>query len=225
MLILAAGVPRAFETGDFTVATVGYAVMRVGVLSQWLRAAGAHPEGRRTALRYATGIAVMQVGWIGALWLPPSLGRIGFVCLVAGELFVPSWAERAGTTAWHPHHIAERYGLFTIIVLGESVLSATLGVQAALDAGDSLDDLATTIVGGLLVVFAMWWRYFDQPVGTMLAAARAGSDDAVRGAFLWGYGHFLVFATVAATGAGLVAAELALDRRTTGAPSPAHQPG
>ncbi|WP_170180741.1 low temperature requirement protein A [Actinomadura pelletieri] len=30
---------------------------------------------------------------------------------------VPPIAERAGTTTWHPHHIGERYGLFTIILL------------------------------------------------------------------------------------------------------------
>ena len=46
---------------------------------------------------------------------------------------MPVWAERAGATPWHPHHIAERYGLFTLIVLGESVLAATLAIQAALE--------------------------------------------------------------------------------------------
>ena len=38
---------------------------------------------------------------------------------------LPMWAERASPTTWHPHHIAERYGLLTLIVLGESILSAT----------------------------------------------------------------------------------------------------
>ena len=72
---------------------------------------------------------------------------------------------RAGRpTAWHPRHIAERYGLFTIIVLGESVLSATVAVQAALDAGGPFSDLVTTAIGGLLIVSSMWWIYFDQPV-------------------------------------------------------------
>jgi hypothetical protein len=53
--------------------------------------------------------------------------------LVVGELLVPLWAERASPTNWHPHHIAERYGLFTLIVLGESVLAATIAIQSALD--------------------------------------------------------------------------------------------
>ena len=45
---------------------------------------------------------------------------------------MPVWAERAGPTTWHPDHIAERYGLLTLIVLGESILAATIAVQSAL---------------------------------------------------------------------------------------------
>ena len=39
VLILAAGVPAAFRQGNFTVATIGYVVMRVALVTQWLRAA------------------------------------------------------------------------------------------------------------------------------------------------------------------------------------------
>ena len=37
----------------------------------------------------------------------------------AGDLFVPVGPSDR-PTPWHPHHIAERYGLFFIIVLGET---------------------------------------------------------------------------------------------------------
>jgi low temperature requirement protein LtrA len=69
---------------------------------------------------------------------------------------------------WHPEHIAERYGLFTIIV------------------------------GGLLILFSMWWVYFDRPADRLLPSART--------AFIWGYGHLPVIASVAALGAGLAVA-------------------
>ena len=46
---------------------------------------------------------------------------------------MPVLAERGSMTTFHPHHITERYGLFTVIVLGESVTAATLAFQAALD--------------------------------------------------------------------------------------------
>ena len=64
----------------------------------------------------------------------------GFLALVAAELVVPLWAERAAPTSWHPRHIAERYGLFTLIVLGECVLASTLAIQTALDEDAALAD-------------------------------------------------------------------------------------
>ena len=111
------------------------------------------------------------------------------------ELAVPIWAERAGDDLWHPGHIAERYGLFTIIVLGESVLAATRGPGGA-RRGRRVDRPGRDrVTGGLLIVFGMWWLYFAEPVGD-------GAGDAAM-AFLWGYGHYLVFAAIGALGAGL----------------------
>jgi low temperature requirement protein LtrA len=134
-LILAAGVPRAFDLGDFGVVTLGYVVMRVALVSQWLRAAYSDPAGRRTALRFAAGVTLVQVGWVGLLALPGDWYPVGWLVLAVVELLVPIWAEHAGSTAWHPGHIAERFGLFTIIVLGEAVLAASLAIQFALDTG------------------------------------------------------------------------------------------
>ena len=205
-LILAAGVPRAFDDRDFAVATVGYVVMRVGLVSLWLRAAANHRERRGSAIRYAIGVAACQVGWLSLLLLPETLGLLGWLVLVPLELFVPIWAERRGATSWHPGHIVERYGLFTIIVLGESVLAASLAIQTALDGGQSLADLGSIAGGGLLIVFSMWWIYFDLPAERVVGAARAGISERMRGAFVWGYGHLVVFASAAAVGAGIAVA-------------------
>jgi low temperature requirement protein LtrA len=194
-LILAAGVPDAMDGSDFTAITVGYVVMRLAMVTQWLRAARSDPPHRRSALRYATGIALVQLGWVLRLLLPEDLGMAGFVALVAAELAVPILAERAAPTTWHPRHIAERYGLFTLIVLGECVLASTLAIQSALATDAALADLATTAAGGLLTVFGMWWLYFAKEASELLTSLRAG--------IVWGYGHYLVFASAAAVGAGL----------------------
>ena len=198
VLLIAAGVPRAFERGDFGVVTVGYAVMRVGLIAGWLRAAQADRRGRTTALRYAAGVAACQVGWIAALWLPASLAWIVFPVMVPCELAVPVWAERRVRTTWHPHHIAERYGLLTLIVLGESVLAATVAIQSAVDGGSMGAALLCVITGAPLIIFSMWWLYFDHHAQAHLVSNRV--------AFVWGYGHYLVFASVAAVGAGLALA-------------------
>jgi low temperature requirement protein LtrA len=204
VLVMAAGIPRAFANDDFDVVTGGYVIMRVALVALWLRAAYSVVENRRCALRYAIGISVLQVLWVVRLWLPEEVSVHTFLVLIAGELAVPLWAESVGRTSWHPGHIAERYGLFTIIVLGESVLAATIGVQAALDADASFMDLASVIVGGLLLVFSMWWLYFDMPAEALVRGVRGEFSEHLAGAFLWGYGHYVVFASVAATGAGLV---------------------
>ena len=206
VLVLAAGIPRAFEHQDFGVATLGYVIMRLAIVAQWLRAAASHPDGRRCTLRYGLGIAAIQIFWVLRLALPDGPGMLAFVALAAVELAIPYWAEGAGRTPWHPGHIAERYGLFTLIVLGESVLAATVGVQVALDTTSTFGDLAPVIVGGILTVFSMWWLYFDMPAEQVVVRARAVFTGRARGAFLWGYGHFVVFASAAAAGAGVAVA-------------------
>ncbi len=194
-LILAAGVPRAFDKGDFAIIVVGYAVMRLAMVSQWLRAARTDPQCRATALRYAAGITLVQVCWIARLLLPDGLLMAAFLVLVVAELAVPIWAERTGVTSWHPGHIAERYGLFTLIVLGESVLATTIAIQSALDAGEADAGLLSLAAAGLVIVFAMWWLYFDRPADDLLTSFRS--------AMRWGYGHYLIFGSAAAVGAGL----------------------
>ncbi len=197
-LIFAAGVPEMFETRQPNGAVLsGYVVMRLAMVTQWLRAAAADPERRTTARRYALGIAVVQTAWVGTLFVPQLWVPL-FLTLAALELAVPAWAERAAPTPWHPHHIAERYGLFTIIVLGESILAATVAIETAWRSGESLATLGPIVVGGLLAVYAMWWIYFDRPAHDLLGS--------MRRAFLWGYGHYVLFAAVAAVGAGLAVA-------------------
>jgi low temperature requirement protein LtrA len=203
VLVLAAGVPSAFGTSDYRAITIGYLVMRIGLVAQWLRAGLEDAVGRRTAFRYAAGISLLQLGWLLRLVLaetgvlPEASLLPVFLGLVACELAVPRWAERTRPTSWHPQHIAERYGLFVIILLGESVLAASTGVQEAIAEGGAVSgSLVVIAVAGLVLLFALWWLYFLEPGGTGLATRR-------RRSFSWGYGHYGIFAALAAVGAGL----------------------
>jgi low temperature requirement protein LtrA len=56
--------------------------------------------------------------------------------------------------------------------------------------------LAVVDTSGLVLLFALWWSYFDRPAAEGLRASP-------RSAFGWGYWHLLVFASLAAVGAGL----------------------
>jgi len=212
VLVVAAGVPAAFQDMDYTVSVGGYVIMRIALVAQWLRAAREDPGGRPVAIRFAVAIALIQLGWVLRVLVGwTEFGFVAFAVLLVLELAVPYWAERSGRpTPWNPGHIVERYGLFTIIVLGECVLATMTAVQVAFDAGGLLGPLLTVAVGGLLLVFAMWWAYFKHEPDV-------GHHRSLRAMIGWGYGHYFVFAAVAAVGAGLqVAAETTHDATQLG---------
>ncbi len=196
-LVIAAGIPSLFENGERTIVTAGYTVMRLASVAQWLRAAAGDARFRPTTLRYALGIFLVQLGWIATLFAPSSYGYALFMLMVLCEFAVPLWAERAGMTSWHPHHISERYGLLTIIVLGESILAAANAAQKGLSTGLLSLNFALFCIGALLIVFCMGWLYFEDEVAEQL--------NDYRTIFLWGYGHYFIFMSAAAAGAGLAA--------------------
>ena len=196
VLVYTAGIAPAFEHGDFTTTVAGYVLMRIALVAQWLRVARSVPEYRRNALRYAIPIAAVQLLWIVRLALPEPIGIVTFLVLGISELLIPVWAERGNMTPWHPHHIAERYGLFTIIVLGESVLATTSAILAARTASGISEELVVVAAAALVLLFACWWLYFLDSDAPRLEEDRQRS-------FVWGYGHFFVFAALAAIGAGI----------------------
>ncbi len=206
VLVLSAGVSRAFEDHEFLAILVGYVIMRLALTAQWLRVARSSEGAERTmALRYAGGVLLCQVGWLGLLVLPEGGRPWVFLVMAVLEMCVPLYAEKDHPTTWHPHHIAERYGLFTIIVLGETIAAATVAVKSGFDESDVLDELVPIAAGGLLIIFAAWWIYFVVPIHGHLRSSKQ--------AFVWGYGHYLVFASAAAIGAGLeVAVEQAIGK-------------
>lgn len=195
-IIIAAGIGRAFDDGDWSMVLLGYIVMRVALVALWLRAARDDPSHRQQDIRWAGGTAAMQVAWIGAfLLVPGDLFVPAFAILFVGELLVPIIATRDQPARWHPEHIAERYGLLTIIVLGESVLAGVTAFSSV--ANDPFTDLQLLFlaVGALMLVFTMWWLYFERPSDDLLTS---------RGrAFEWGYGHFFIWAAAAAVGGGI----------------------
>lgn len=196
VLVLAAGIPAAFERGDFTVPVVGYIVMRVAMIAQWLRASRGAGALRSATRRYAIGIAAVQVLWVLFLIIPEGpLQLVSFVVFALVEMSVPVFAEYRRQTPWHPHHITERYGLFTLIVLGESLLASA---NAIIDASTELESFVPLIsisVLTLVVTASLWWIYFWPPHHR--AITTFGSS------LRYGYTHYLVFAAAAAFSAGI----------------------
>jgi len=163
VIAMAAGVDTISSggSGEFAIA---YATLQLLLAALFLRARR-HAEGwRGFATRYAAGDALGGAIWLASAAVPEPARYVfwaaGMVVLMATPpLAVVAYAGKAFDAA----HIAERYGLFTLIVLGESVASATVAVQSAIDSGSRFGDLAEIAIGGLLIVFSMWWVYFAQP--------------------------------------------------------------
>src|SRR6478609_3773341 len=158
VLIVALGVPPVFESLaegehlDNSVLVAGYVIMRVAAIAVWLRAAKNDPAHRRTALAYAINISIAQVFWIVLIFvnlpIAPTAAIIGVLILF--ELAGPVYAEvKFGRTPWHGHHIAERYGLLTIITLGEVVLGTILAISAVVQVEKWSMQAVLVAIGGI----------------------------------------------------------------------------
>lgn len=203
VLVLASGAAGAMADHDFTVITIGYVIMRFAMVTQWIRVALTVPTYRATAIRYAGGITVVQVAWILRLALPEPAALVGFFVLLAAEIGVPIWAESRKATPWNAHHVTERYGLFTLILLGESILASANAVVESLHAGDDLPQLLLISGAGLMIAAGMWWVYF--------AREHHRHITSLRSSLTYGYSHYVIFAAAGAFSAGV---EVIIDSTT-----------
>lgn len=118
------------------------------------------------------------------------------------ELAGPALLQRRlGRMPWHPHHLAERFGLLTIITLGE-VLVGTAGSVTALHSEHGWSPSTVVVLAsGVSIALGLWWVYFEVPFGDYLHR-HPGKATLVM------YSHFVLLASLAAIGAGLHVAAL-----------------
>jgi low temperature requirement protein LtrA len=205
VLVFAIGLPRMFasleegEHFDLSVMVLGYVIMRVALVFQWLRAARQDPPRRRACLTYATAVSVAQLGWAALIFVELSIA-VAFslsLLLVLVELAGPVVAERKdGGTPWHAHHIVERNCLFAIIALGEGVVGTVAALSAVIEQQGWTLDVALVGIAGTGLTFGIWWVYYVLPSAPVLHAHRDRS-------FVWGYSQMLLVTSIVATGAGL----------------------
>ena len=210
VIVLAIGLPALFssidegEVLDNRVMVAGYVILRLALILQWLRAVRGEPRYKPLASTYAVFVGAAQIGWVLVAILPLTavVALAAAVVLFVVEALGPVVAERrgartvVGSTPWHPHHLAERFALLTIIALGETVLGTLASAnEITVVQGWTVD--AVVIVGaGIATSFALWWTYFLVPHATVLEARREKTIP-------WVYGHVFLYAAIAAVGAGL----------------------
>jgi len=215
VLVLATGLARMFasiERGqhlDNSVMVLGYVIMRVALVFQWLRAAKQDPGRRRACLTYASTVAMAQVGWVVQIIVFFStLGAFVLGSILALiEVMGPVLAEgKDGGTPWHAHHIAERHSLFAIIALGEGVVGTVAALSAVVDQHGWTRDAALVGIAGTGLTFGMWWIYFLVPSAQILHQHR-------NRAAVWSCGQMLIVTSIVATGAGLHLAAYFIDHK------------
>lgn len=203
-LTLSAGIAPFFQHNDLTLIVIGFVWMRICMVFLWLRASNHHAELKRTTRTYAVGLMLVQSYWVAlALLQPLNLTPLmALFALGAGfELAVPAIAESKGVTPWHRHHMIERYGLLNLIVLGETLLAASMAIGKLQQIADSSLGMVSMLqlmlvpVMSLVLLFSLWWLYFSRE-------EHLAQKD-FKMAFTWGYGHLLIYAAGAAVGAGI----------------------
>jgi len=216
VLILAIGLRPMFasiERGqrlDQSIMVLGYVIMRVALVSQWLRAAKQDPVHRHACLTYAITISIAQIGWVTLILVPfPAVAALaigGILALV--EFAGPVLAERKdGGTPWHAHHIVERHSLFAIIAMGEGIVGTVAALSAVVEQQGWSLDAALVGIAGTGVTFGMWWIYYMVPAAEVLERHRDR-------AFVWGYGQMLIVTAIVATGAGLHVAAYFIEHKS-----------
>jgi low temperature requirement protein LtrA len=175
---------------------LSYAAARLILITMWLRAGRHNPAARPMTTRYATGFALSVVLWITSVFLPIPL-RFGLWAVgLLIDLVTPltTLGIQARLPRFSESHLPERFGLFTLIVLGESVA----GVVRGLAQSHALT-LPIALAGalGLALAFGIWWAYFDN---VMSRPIRPG----VSGTALWTYLHLVLVMGLTALGAGVL---------------------
>jgi low temperature requirement protein LtrA len=195
---MAANAKAAFESRDSAGFGAAYATLRTVQSIQYFRARRLRDTRRLTTL-CAFGFGFAAVTWAVAALVPiPTRFYLWTVALIV-DLSTP-WVAARYTHKFppHPEHLPERFGLFTIILLGESVAAVMRGMES--QEGWPVT-AAISAISGLGLAFGYWWWYFD---GVKGAAERRIKSRRNLGSFhLWTYVHFPLYLSIAIVGVGV----------------------
>jgi low temperature requirement protein LtrA len=188
----------ALDSRDSAGFAAAYAAMRFVLVAQYLRASRV-VGSRPLSTVYLTGSGIAALFWLTSALLPAPPRFALWAVAFAIDAATPLIAERhSANVPPHAAHLPERYGLFTIILLGEAVVRVMHGMES--QAGWSVA-AATCAAGGFVVAFALWWWYFDGVRGAEERHVRSGRD-ALR-LQVWSYAHLPMYLGIALTGVGL----------------------
>ncbi|GIH18572.1 low temperature requirement protein A [Rugosimonospora africana] len=192
----------AGNSGRFAVA---YGLLLLLLLGMYAVVGWLDEQVREFCRWFVLGYLVGAAAWFGSLLVPtPARYAVwGAALVVNAAVSGPVAYARVSSLPTQESHMPERFGLFTIVVLGEAVLA----LANAIDATGWRPSTMAIGTGGFVIASGVWWVYFITAFhrGEANRALRAGRRATLR-SFLYGYGHLAVYGAIAALG---VAVELA----------------
>ena len=163
-LLMAIAIPDAFgeRAVMFAASYAGLQILRNAFAAFASPSGSVHRENFVRILSWSVAVGVL---WLVGAFLPGDARVAVWVIALVLDYSGPYagyWVPgigRVGTEAWRvdASHFAERFQLFVIIVLGESIVVTGLTASEL--------DLHASTVGAIAVAFlgsaALWWLYFD----------------------------------------------------------------
>lgn len=210
MFIVAAMAANADDTLDSRSSAglaAAYASLRAILIVQYVRARHAS-HVRPLALRYVAGHGSAALIWLISALVPVPARYWLWALAFLIDLGTP-WVTLTHTLRAPPHsaHLPERFGLFTLILLGEAVVAVMHGMKSQ---EDWHPEAAATAFAGMGLLFLVWWWYFDVSGAVSDRPVRT-HRDAVR-LQVWSYGHFPLYLAIVSLGVGVQRAVTAAAR-------------
>lgn len=197
--------------GESTGFVVAYVVLRSLMVALYLRSYRHVARARPLIVRYAVGYSLGSALWLASLALEAPERYVLWGIALAWEYSLPVMFRRFHSAIpVSTNHVPERFALFTIIVLGETIVAVALGTA------DSKWDLESAVAGGLgfVVTAALWWIYFGTGAGMEMRPT-------VRAVLVFTHFHIPVLGALTAVSAGVALAimQASLDHLDAGARS------
>ncbi|QMS86237.1 low temperature requirement protein A (plasmid) [Nostoc edaphicum CCNP1411] len=177
---------------------LSYAISRFVLVIEYLRARqhiiSTRPLTTRFALRFGIGATILL---LSCLVQSPLRFVLWFFELTISFATQLSTGKLDVEFAPHASHLPERFGLFTLILLGESISAVVNGVTGQQWTTSS----AIAAVFGITIAFSLWWSYFDNLSGSAIRAASNGT--CIRCYRWWFYAHLPLAIGIATIGSGV----------------------
>ncbi len=199
VIVLALTIHNALHGGSLAFAAT-YAALRVIIIGLYFRAWRSVPESHELTTRYLISFIVALVVWIVSLFVaePLRYWLWGLALLIEIGNGPVTYATIKQVPA-QVSHMDERFGLFVIIVLGESIVSVAGGVAEA----EWQWRTVLTAAAGFASAAGAWWLYFQRADPTVITRAVRGTARDRLMSYVYGYSHLLVFAGITAGGVGV----------------------